>query len=275
MKLKKWRLQLLAMALTLCLVLGYYPGAIAHRDRSASRQLLGQEHIALLARDAPKERMEDATRLHFTMPPKGAPGDRGGDGTRSLCEVDGKPPFTALVPGTHIGFTVAERPTFWFYLPFQPNSAPNLEFLLVDNQENSVYENTFPLTATPGIVSISLPPNVRPLEVGKRYHWTLNFTCDRANRREILATDAAVERVPLEPALKRQLDTATPRERIFLYAANGLWHDTLTNLIELRRQNPQDPQLAKDWEDLLRQSPEIALPYIIPEPVVPCCKPKR
>ncbi|RDH47676.1 hypothetical protein CBF18_21710, partial [Mastigocladus laminosus WC112] len=52
-----------------------------------------------------------------------------------------------------------------------------------------------------------------------------------------------VERVPLAPALKSQLAAATPRERIALYAENGLWFDTLTHLTELYRTHPKDEAL--------------------------------
>ena len=78
----------------------------------------------------------------------------------------------------------------------------------------------------------------------------------------------------LEENLKQKIEGVNGRDRVLIYAQNGLWYDTLTNLIQLRRQNPKDAQLAKDWEDLLQQSPDIALDKIVNEPVVNCCTPR-
>jgi hypothetical protein len=216
------------------------------------------------------------TRLSFTLPPKGAPGGNRGGGAagRGDCTVVGKAPLTALVPGTNIGLTIAERPTFWFYLPYQSNPRISVEFSLTDDRENTAYKASFQLTATPGIVGINLLPNTPGLEIGKIYRWKLKIVCDPENPREFESVDGAVERVRLEENLKQKIEGVNGRDRVLIYAQNGLWYDTLTNLIQLRRQNPKDAQLAKDWEDLLQQSPDIALDKIVNEPVVNCCTPR-
>lgn len=215
-----------------------------------------------------------ATPLSFTLPPKGAPGNREGASGRGYCTVVGKAPLTALIPGTNIGLTIAERPTFWFYVPYQSNPRSLVEFSLTDDRENTVYKASFQLTATPGIVGINLLPNTPGLEIGKIYRWKLKIVCDPENPREFESVDGAVERVRLEENLKQKIEGVNGRDRVLIYAQNGLWYDTLTNLIQLRRPNPKDAQLAKDWEDLLQQSPDIALDKIVNEPVVNCCIPK-
>ncbi|OCR01449.1 hypothetical protein BCD67_21820 [Oscillatoriales cyanobacterium USR001] len=215
-----------------------------------------------------------ATPLSFTLPPKGAPGNREGASGRGDCTVVGKAPLTALIPGTNIGLTIAERPTFWFYVPYQSNPRILVEFSLTDDRENTVYKAAFQLMDTPGIVGINLPPNTPGLEVGKTYRWELKIVCDPANPREFESVDGAIERVRLEESLKQKIDRVNGRDRVLIYAQNGLWYDTLTNLIQLRRQNPKDAQLAKDWEDLLQQSPDIPLDKIVNERVVNCCTPR-
>jgi hypothetical protein len=59
-----------------------------------------------------------------------------------------------------------------------------------------------------------------------------------------------------------------PREQINLYAANGIWHDALTNLAQLRQTNPEDAALMADWESLLKS---VNLEAIATEPIVQCC----
>ncbi|PLZ80814.1 hypothetical protein CBP16_12415, partial [Fischerella thermalis WC217] len=38
-----------------------------------------------------------------------------------------------------LGLTVAERPTFWFYVPYPPTNRLSVEFLLRDKEDNEVY----------------------------------------------------------------------------------------------------------------------------------------
>ncbi|NJL09662.1 MAG: DUF928 domain-containing protein [Calothrix sp. SM1_7_51] len=37
-----------------------------------------------------------------------------------------------------------------------------------------------------------------------------------------------------------------------LYAANGIWFDSITLLAQLRQKNPNDSSLAADWQSLLQ-----------------------
>jgi hypothetical protein len=213
--------------------------------------------------------------LRFSLPPKGAPGNRGGAGSRDICAVKGKPTLTALIPGKNFGQTISERPTFWFYLPYRPNVKTPVNFKLTNAENKVVYQSNFLLTNTPGVVSITLPANAPILEVDKIYEWNLYFSCNPQNQLDIARVYGAVERVNLSSSVKEDLAKMKGRERIIFYANQGLWYELLTELIALRSQNPQDTQLAKDWQDLLNQSPEIELDKIINEPVVDCCKPNK
>jgi hypothetical protein len=161
--------------------------------------------------------------------------------------------------------TTLEYPTFWFYVPYALTSDRPVEFVLQDEKDNYIYKTTFTAPGTPaGIISIPVPPTAAPLEIGKRYHWTFSIQ-DRSNT---VFVQGFVQRVALNLALKIQLKTATPQERIALYAANGIWYETLTNLAQLRRKNPQDATLNTDWVEFLHS---VGLDYIATKPVVPCC----
>ncbi len=215
--------------------------------------------------------------LKFSLPSRGAPGSRSrkGAGVRGSCPPLANPEeeLTALVPGTNLGLTVSERPTFWFYVPYSSNNHLAVEFSLQDRDgKNLLYPQNFPLAGTPGIVSIPLPETVSPLEVGKLYHWRFTVICDPSNRLDDLTVEGGVERSLLTPELKSRLEKATPRERIAIYAENGLWFDALTNLVELRRTKPQDEALQQDWADLWR---EVRLEFITNKPIVPCCSQER
>ncbi len=161
--------------------------------------------------------------------------------------------LTALMPETNLGLTVATHPTFFFYIP--QTTATSAEFVLLDEANNhKVYETTFTITGTPGIVSVSLPASktLPPLEIGKDYHWYVSVICDPDDRSGDVYVDGWVQRVEPTPSLMSQLEKASPAERVALYRKNGIWHDTLTFLAEGRRLNPSNSALAAEWATLLR-----------------------
>ena len=217
-----------------------------------------------------------------TPPDRGAPGQRKGAATRTPGKCGpAKQPLTALVPITQrtwgegqgssaaivtwksvLGSTVAERPTFWFYVPYTLTPAHRLEFVLQDETGNDIYKTSFTQSGTsPGVVGVELPSTAAPLEVGKMYHWFFSIEC---SPEEAVLVDGWVQRVPLNALLERQLEQATPKEKIALYANNHIWYEALTSLAELRRQNPEDDKLKEDWVTLLQS---IDLNAIAQEPI--------
>ncbi|MFN6567159.1 DUF928 domain-containing protein [Dendronalium sp. ChiSLP03b] len=213
--------------------------------------------------------------IRFILPPKGAPGQRTYAAARADCPAIEKP-LTALVPQTNIGLTISERPTFWFYIPYQPTNANPVEFLLINDKKYPVYKTTFQLTSTPGIINVNLPQNVPALEIGKKYNWVLSYMCDPVNRLKDTFVKGYIERVSINSNVKNHLEKASrPRERILLFAENGLWYDALVMLANERRQKPKDAQVAKDWKDLLLSSEGDSkeIKKIVSEPIVSCCLP--
>ena len=204
-------------------------------------------------------------------------GRRRGGGSRCPECQNSDLPLTALVPGTNsksfLALTVASRPTFWFYVPYTLTPESSVEFVLQDAADNYIYKTTFTVPGKPvGVVSITLPPGVAPLEIGKQYHWTFLIHKNLQKQSEYVAVDGLVQRVEPSLELMTQLNKLTPRERTALYAANGIWHDALTTLASLRRTNPQDATLTADWVRLLQS---VGLDNIAPEPVVQCCTVKQ
>lgn len=181
----------------------------------------------------------------------GRPGDRTGGGSRTPCPRVNAPFTTALIPMNNLGKTVAERPTFWFYVPYSPQAAPAGEFVLQEEDGNEVYRTAFTLPATPGFVSFSTPLAVEPLKVNKPYRWYFKLYCEEQISSTPVFVEGWVQRVERTPALERQLQAARSREDI-VYATNGIWYDALNYLAQLRRNNPSNSMLAEDWINLLR-----------------------
>lgn len=154
-------------------------------------------------------------------------------------------PLTALSPETNLGFTIAAYPKFFFYIPQM--SATGVKFTLLEEDNNKVYEKTFPISRTSGIFHLRLPDDksLPPLVLGKNYHWYFQITCPQLGSGDIYV-DGWVQRVSRG-------------------GQNNLWYDTLATLAEKRRSNPNDSAIAAEWENLLRSE---GLDAIEQEPLV-------
>jgi hypothetical protein len=187
------------------------------------------------------------------LPPKN-PDHTTGGGTRDggRCPQDAKTsdqPLTALSPVTRLGLTLAERPTFLVYVP--QTTAQTAEFSLFDQNNNGIYQTTFALTNTPGIVSFSLPPNAPPLEIGKDYRWSFAMICDPKNRLQDQFVPGRIRRTELDSALMNQINKAAPKERVSLYRTADVWYEAVFTLFELQRSQPDDSSLSAAWKELL------------------------
>ncbi|ARV58804.1 hypothetical protein BZZ01_09270 [Nostocales cyanobacterium HT-58-2] len=253
-----------------------------------------------------QSQQSNTTSIRFVQPTlekqpenRGAPRDRKGAGTRGDCPAV-KKSLTALVPlvqttvnqkqvttGTPskqyvLGLTTAEHPTFWFYVPYTLKNINSVKFVLLDEKNNSVTNEPIPITLsnTPGVISVSLPTTEKPLSIGQYYHWYFLIDCNPQSRSDDIAVEGLVQRITPKDELTRRLQTATPRQRVALYAQAGIWQDAVTTLGELRRAKRQDATLAADWKELLESVglEDIATEAILPKgdaqrANAPCCTP--
>jgi hypothetical protein len=164
--------------------------------------------------------------------------------------------------------TTTEFPTIFFYIP--QTSADVLEFSLLDENDNEIYQKNLSPSKAGGIASVNLSTlgGVSPLQVNKKYHWYLSIICNTEDRSADIFVDGWVQRIQSDPALQSELQQASPSDRASLYAVNGIWYDSVAALFETRKSNPNNSALATEWADLLDS---VGLSEIAREPLVPCC----
>jgi len=213
--------------------------------------------------------LAQSQQKQLNLPKRGLPGRRTGAGTRGLC-TNPKQPLTALIPTTNLGLTTEKYPTFFWFVP--PTPARTAEFVLSDEKSNEVYKTTFAINGQPGVISLKLPASATlpPLSVNKNYSWTFSLICNPNNPLAIDFVRGWVQRIEPNATLSNRLAKATPRDRPSVFAQAGVWNDTLSSLIELRRSNPKDQSLVTDWESLLKS---VGLESIAKAPIVSCCSP--
>ncbi len=179
-------------------------------------------------------------------------------GVRGQCADPeaGELPLTALLPQTAIaersGQTTAAYPTLWFYLP--ETTAEMANFWLIDEQGDLVYDLMLELQGQVGLIALPLDrmEDMPALEVGQRYEWTFALVCDPLDRGGDVLVSGELERIELPPEQATRLDSLTePQQRALAYAELGLWHDMLTPLAQLYREQPSDGDLAGLWEQML------------------------
>ncbi|MBW4580502.1 MAG: DUF928 domain-containing protein [Tildeniella nuda ZEHNDER 1965/U140] len=207
--------------------------------------------------------------LKFKVPKRGAPRSTAGGASRGSCLRGSQQPtnklLTAVVPNTRLGFTFAERPSFFVYIP--QSSAQTAAFLLLsDDDTKVVYETTFALPATAGIVRFDLPDSAPALQVGKQYHWFMTTLCDATTGLSGSPTvEGWIERSNPDVALTKALQKTLPGNRPNLYAEAGIWHETLTELADLQQKYPQNSRFLNDWRDVVRS---VGLEAIAAAPLV-------
>lgn len=203
----------------------------------------------------------------------GAPQRREGGGTRSPaanCLASDKS-LTALIPDSRFGTTVAAYPTFFAFVPTISDRALPLpvEFVLDDANENLIYQATVQVRERSGaIIALSLPTQagLAPLKVGRDYKWAFSINCRGNDRSGDIRVEGWVRRVALAPELEAQLELASPERQVELYAGAEIWHDALAKLVQLRRDNANNSNIASFWSGLLQAD---GLDRLVQEPLVP------
>ncbi|MBD2771818.1 DUF928 domain-containing protein [Iningainema tapete] len=207
------------------------------------------------------------------VPPKIPPrlstisGRRGGMGSRNNCPAV-EPALTALVPlqaqnskqkntsdaGNVGGLTTSERPTFWFYVPYTQNLTASAEFIVQDMESKDVYRGAIALPPKAGVIGVSIPSNIAPLQVEQTYHWYFKVRCTEQKTATVpIYVKGYIHRVNLDAGVMQQLQSSVdPRQKMAIFAQLGIWFDALTMLAQLRLTNPNDASTANDWQSFLQ-----------------------
>ncbi|MBN3911009.1 MAG: DUF928 domain-containing protein [Nostoc sp. NMS1] len=195
------------------------------------------------------------------IPPGPPPGGRvRGGAKRSIpgCPIT-KHDLTALVSFTQEansvinvwGKTTLEHPSWFFYVPYTKNSPYAVEFVLQDQDSNEIYKKAIVLPEKPGVISVSLPTTSPSLALNKQYRWFFTINCDQEKNAPPTFVEGVIQRVELNSATVKELETTELLKRYAIYAQNGIWYDALTTLAQLRQKNPKDAKLQAEWQNLL------------------------
>ena len=190
-------------------------------------------------------------RLPVYKPPKGigAPGGRVGGGTRG--DDSAMLMLFALVPD-HLGLTIKEQPTLYWYLS---NQASHRLVLTINHEDlvKPVLEMTLAKSGTPGIHSVRLSDHDLKLELNTEYQWFVELVMDVDYPARNLVAGGRIKRItPPEPLLVR-LREAEMQERTSIYSEAGLWYDAFDSISDLIDRKPDNPDYPIKRKYLLKQ----------------------
>jgi Domain of Unknown Function (DUF928). len=118
--------------------------------------------------------------------------DRQGSSGRTNCPAVSKP-LTALIPKQNMGLTLSGYPTFMIYVPYSSTPARDVEFVLLDEDENEILnKNASNRTRNR---QFKLPQSAPMLEVGKQYRWKFFYQCNPRLRAEDDGVEGAIARI--------------------------------------------------------------------------------
>jgi hypothetical protein len=176
-------------------------------------------------------------------------GSRGGQCPQdATVPTANTPSLTALVPTTNRGLTLAERPTFWVYLP---KTTAKQVVLSIREEGIKHHSQTFlSITGTSGIISLQSSKDSPPLEVGKTYQWAVVLVCGERPSPNDPAIASWVRRVaPFQTA-----NQGTALAKATWYGEQGIWYDALDSLAEARRTQSNNQALTNIWADFLNSA---------------------
>ncbi|BAZ67211.1 MAG: DUF928 domain-containing protein [Pelatocladus maniniholoensis HA4357-MV3] len=224
-------------------------------------------------------RNQQSGSVQVKVPTKSLPGRReNGSTRRGGCIFGEQPLLVLLLPSTNLGLTTAAYPKFFWYIP--DNTAQTMLFSLhtVDEKlrpRNLVYQTNFKPSSKATITSLTLPNNdqVQPLTINQTYQWSVSIVCDiqDPSPRSVISVHGWVQRVAIKNNVANRLKRSTSRERLSVYAEQGLWFDLLSTVVELRACSQSDTKVSDIWTSLLQQ---IELDYLAKQPLRQQCPPR-
>lgn len=195
-----------------------------------------------------------AQQVTFNPPNGGAPKTTTGAATRDAsCLVDAASQTKKalpVLPKSNYGLTFSSRPELLILKT--KSTAKQVFFSLESEDGENVHQGFLPLPVVNGSIAINFPSQAPDLPVNSKYKWTVTFICGKALRADSPSISGWIKRVPRSQPIMAKLSVATPLERVAIYGENGIWYDMINELNQLKNLAPNNPNISKTWEKLLK-----------------------
>lgn len=193
----------------------------------------------------------------YQLPKVGKPRRRVGGGRRGPGEK--LPDVYAVVP-EHVGLTVSEQPTLYWYLSESAQGEVQFELTLIDEKSiDPLVDARIGHPPRPGLQQIRLADHGVKLAPGQEYQWAVSLVPNPEHRSQDVVSTGWIERVAPSEGLSEELARAGADGAAAVYARAGLWYDALAAAGRQAQARPDDPQARAALESLLEQ---VSLPAV-------------
>ncbi|MDJ1171624.1 DUF928 domain-containing protein [Roseofilum sp. BLCC_M154] len=200
----------------------------------------------------------------FEPPEDPAPDSTLGGGSRDpqqcVAVQEGLLPVTPLLPESQMGFTVAQKPTIYLYVP--QTVAQKVFFSLQTETGESHYQQEMELPKTPGIMGFQLPEDAPPLKENVNYKWAIAFICGEMLQPDSPEYTGWIRRLPQQ---EYSISSDLSLKQVEDLAQAQLWYDTVFSLVQLKLQEPDNSVLTENWAELLSS---VGLEAIADQPIL-------
>lgn len=186
----------------------------------------------------------------YKPPQRGAPARRVGGSSRG---VGGPLPRIMLLAPDHVGFTISETPSLYWYLS-KPTSV-RVEVILIDDKgELPLVEYAVTNANGPAVHRIDLAAHGVKLRPEVEYQWSVSIVPDPNERSNDVMAGGVLKRVAVPATVAaRRAAGAAKEELARLFAGEGIWYDAIGLYSELIDQRPGDKTLRGARAALLEQ----------------------
>jgi hypothetical protein len=158
--------------------------------------------------------------------------------------------LTALVPLDGTGSTTSTHPTFWIYLP-ETTATKILLSVMEENPDGAIKHHSqaaFPIPPQSGLISLKLPDETPPLEIGKTYKWAVILMCGKSLHPNDPVIEARINRI--QASIPNQPENLI--KKAIWFGQQGIWYDFLESFAQAKQANPNDQEVKTDWQNMLK-----------------------
>ncbi len=196
-----------------------------------------------------------ATTFQFNPPDDGIPNNTTGGASRDLlgCRQQESATQAAnialLAPSSFMGLTVAEHPDFFLYA--EQTLVKQVFVNIQDEHGETIYQGYQALPLDTGLIKIEVPVEAPSLVQESTYRIAVVPLCEESLQPDDPVLVGYIKRVTLPESVAALNSTASTFENAELYAASGLWYDTLMLLEQTLRNEPNHLDANAAWETLM------------------------
>ncbi|HFD11042.1 MAG TPA: DUF928 domain-containing protein [Crenotrichaceae bacterium] len=163
--------------------------------------------------------------------------------------------LSVLTP-EHTGLTSRPQPDLYWYLSRSDvQSYKFIEMVLISETSiMPVLRTQLQSPVKPGLQKISLADYNISLLPDTEYTWSIALVTDPDSRSLDIVSSGKIKFKKSEPVLQTRLSQSETSQYAFVYAAAGLWYETVSSLVEQLNTQPHNQAVTHNLAALLEQA---------------------